>query len=962
VKSGRNYLLVILLPALVVAAMAMLASVYSLYALKQQYDLGYASQKHDISQLLEATRISQEMLALQSRITGILNQAKLGSLDESAIYRMHSREVDALAGLTGRVDTLAQHLRQQGRAGAGSALQREYGIYRNLVMMATDIAAVEPALAAGYIDQAKNHYIAFSDQALKLGVSLGEDVGNTGEKSSRAFVATVDRNLLVIGTGLLAMLLLAALASKTVAGKIAAIADALNDLASHQENPPELPGLQRLHDAQSGVLKALAASVLSFRAALVDRLRAQEQLHLAASVFKHAREGILITKPDGSIIDVNQAFIDISGYERDEVIGRNPRILSSGRHDKTFYTKMWHALKEQGFWSGEIWNRRKNGEFYAELLTISAIYDLNGEIRHYIALFYDITEIKNHQHELEHIAHHDPLTGLPNRSLLADRLQHALSQSHRRAEQLIVCYIDLDGFKTINDRHGHDIGDRLLMRVADSMKRALREGDTLARLGGDEFVAVILDVNDMTAAQPLLERLLEAAAEEIEHQGLTLHCSASMGVTLYPQNEDIDADQLLRQADQAMYQAKLAGKNRFHFFDAEHDRSVRGHHESVEHIHDALTGQEFVLYYQPKANLRSGQVIGAEALIRWNHPERGILPPGLFLPVIENHPLTVELGDWVLDTAFAQVAAWRKHGLTLPVSVNIAAMHLQSPHFIERLRARLAAYPDVPPAALELEVLETSALQDLGEVSQIIQQCLALGLGFAIDDFGTGYSSLTYLKRLPAPVLKIDQSFVRDMLDDPDDLAILEGVLGLARAFGRKAIAEGVETIAHGNMLLDMGCDLAQGYAIARPMPASEIPAWIENWRPDLSWLNRLPKTGDEHRALFAGVSLRAWVAALQAHLMEHRDMPPATTGQQGFGRWLEEEGRQRYGRHPGFRNVMSANAALHAEAEHLLHLKRTGNTAQMLTDLHRIETLRDDLLDRLDLITTPEASPQTRH
>ncbi|MGZ5007615.1 MAG: EAL domain-containing protein [Methylobacter sp.] len=569
---------------------------------------------------------------------------------------------------------------------------------------------------------------------------------------------------------------------------------------------------------------------------ITERKQVEEKLQLAARVFTHAREGIMITAADGTIIDVNDTFIAITGYSRAEVLGRNPHILSSGIQGKDFYANLWADLVKNGHWYGEIWNRHKNGEVYALMLTISAVYDAQDTTQHYVALFSDITSLKEHEKQLEHIAHYDALTNLPNRVLLADRLRQAMTQAQRRGQRLAVAFLDLDGFKAINDNHGHEAGDQLLMTVASRMKQSLREGDTLARLGGDEFVAVLLDLADIEASVPMLSRLLAAAAQAVYVDDLILQVSASLGVTFYPQADDVDADQLLRQADQAMYQAKLAGKNRYHVFDAEQDRSVRGYHESLEHIRCALTEREFVLYYQPKVNMHTGAIIGAEALIRWRHPEKGLLPPALFLPVIEDHPLSIELGEWVIDTALAQIEQWHAAGLTIPVSVNIGALQLQQTDFVERLSGLLEAHPKIGPGNLEMEVLETSALEDLVQVSQVIADCRKLGVNFALDDFGTGYSSLTYLKRLPVTQLKVDQSFVRDMLDDPDDLAIVQGILGLATAFSRHVIAEGVETVAHGEMLLQLGCELAQGYGIAHPMPAGDLPGWAATWRPDRAW------------------------------------------------------------------------------------------------------------------------------
>jgi len=571
----------------------------------------------------------------------------------------------------------------------------------------------------------------------------------------------------------------------------------------------------------------------------------------------------------------------------------------------------------------------------------------------------DITAIKEHEQYLEHIAHYDVLTGLPNRVLLADRLHQSMAQTQRRGLQLAVAYIALDGFKVINDRHGHDAGDQLLMNVAIHMKQALREGDTLARLGGDEFVAVLLDLPDTGTSAPMLARLLHAAAAPVQLGGSTLQVSASIGVTFYPQEGDVDADHLLRQADQAMYQAKLAGKNSYHIFDTEQDRLARGHHESLEHIRRALAGREFVLYYQPKVNLRTGKVIGAEALIRWQHPDRGLLLPSVFLPVLEEHPLAIELGEWVLDSALAQMERWQAEaGLDLRVSVNIGARQLQQLNFAERLASLLAAHPKVKPSSLELEVLETSALADLALVCRVMEDCRSLGVSFALDDFGTGYSSLTYLKRLSADMIKIDQSFVRDMLDDPEDLAILEGVLGLATAFRRQIIAEGVETVEHGEMLLQLGCDLAQGYGISRPMPAHELPGWIAAWRPDPRWFGLKAISRDDLPLLYAGVELRAWIRAFEASLTDGRDTPPLDHHQCRFGMWLDSGGLADKGPQPTLQAIASLHQRVHELAAELDHLKNQGQNQQALARLNELHLLRDALLKHFQALLDKQPGP----
>tara|TARA_R110001583_G_scaffold77367_3_gene210698 strand:- start:6459 stop:7871 length:1413 start_codon:yes stop_codon:yes gene_type:complete len=449
----------------------------------------------------------------------------------------------------------------------------------------------------------------------------------------------------------------------------------------------------------------------------------------------------------------------------------------------------------------------------------------------------DFSELNTIKEQLQHQALHDVLTNLPNRVLLADRLSQSMVQSQRHHNLLAVVFLDLDGFKEVNDTYGHDLGDELLIIASLRMKEALREGDSLARIGGDEFVAVLADLTTVEDCEPILDRLLLAASESVKVGNVELNISASIGVTLYPQ-DNVSADQLMRHADQAMYVAKESGKNRYHLFDKAEGDAIKVQRDNLEDIRTALDNHQFVLYYQPKVNMRTGSVIGAEALIRWEHPERGLLSPLEFLPLIENNSMMIELGEWVIDSALTQISQWQLMKLNIPLStsVNIAAIQLQQTNFVNRLKTLLADHPDVPPRYLELEVLETSALEDVQHVSIIMDACIELGVNFALDDFGTGYSSLTHLRRLPANLIKIDQTFVRDMLIDVDDLAIVEGVIALAKSFKRDVIAEGVETVEHGTSLLKIGCELAQGYGIARPMPASDIPNWINEWKPDASW------------------------------------------------------------------------------------------------------------------------------
>jgi len=555
----------------------------------------------------------------------------------------------------------------------------------------------------------------------------------------------------------------------------------------------------------------------------------------AATVFASSYEGIMVVSPELRITKVNPAFCRITGYTPEEVVGQSPRLLSSGRHETAFYKALWSAVHSQGYWSGEIWDRRKNGEIYAALMSISAVRSDADGIEHYVGVFSDMSKFKAHELELERAANYDPLTGAPNRRMLADRLAHAIRHSQRQGRSLAVCFVDLDNFKTINDSHGHRTGDRVLVGVAENLKRVLRADDTLARIGGDEFVLLLADIDSPEELSHILTRVLQAVNNPLAVDDQHFHVGASIGVSLYP-DDNADADTLLRHADQAMYQAKESGKNRFRLFDLQNDQKAQNHRSCIAALREALEQQQFELHYQPKIDLQSGRVVGAEALLRWRSPERGLVAPAEFLPHIYGSDLETPLGDWVIRTALAQAAAWHEQGLDLCVSANVSARHLLAPGFAEHLAEALQQHTRLPPASLELEVLESAAIADIDLAVTVLTQCRNLGVRFALDDFGTGYSSLTYLRRLPVDTLKIDQSFVRAMLEDADDHGIVESVIRLGESLRRAIVAEGVETLCHGNALLALGCRLAQGYGIAHPMPAGHLPDWLAGWMGEGRW------------------------------------------------------------------------------------------------------------------------------
>ena len=556
-----------------------------------------------------------------------------------------------------------------------------------------------------------------------------------------------------------------------------------------------------------------------------------------------------------------------------------------------------------------------------------------------------------HREELEHSAHYDALTGVPNRRLLADRLGIAIARARRTGKFLAVCYLDLDGFKAINDTFGHAGGDFLLIEITDRLKCVLRGDDTLSRLGGDEFVLLFSDLEQIEESHPILDRVLATVGMPVLIEATFASVSGSIGVALFPA-DNADADTLLRHADQALYRAKEAGKNRYHLFDPELDRQVQMHRTHLERLRDAMGQDEFVLYYQPKVDLITGAVIGAEALIRWQHPERGLLPPVDFLPYMNGTDLEIPVGEWVIDTVLKQIEVWHAIGLGITVSANITAAHLLHPGFSEYLQQALERHPDVVPENLELEILETAALADMEKAVQVLTRCRQLGVRFALDDFGTGYSSLTYFRTLPVDILKIDQSFVREMFDDPDDLGIVETVVQLAKAFNRPVIAEGVETLELGAMLLTLGCRYAQGYGIARPMPTEKIPGWVEQWRNEAPWrnINSHSSSRQTLTLLVATQSYRNWIDKIDAHLAnpEDENLLQPDGHHCKFWRWYLGSGTVRYSELAEFHAIAPLHEQVHLQVAAILALICNGQGQAAQERLPGLHEARDAVLKLL--------------
>ncbi|MBE2260072.1 MAG: PAS domain S-box protein [Candidatus Accumulibacter sp.] len=575
------------------------------------------------------------------------------------------------------------------------------------------------------------------------------------------------------------------------------------------------------HKAIYGVPGEGGSGLVGIMLDITERRKLEARLQQAATVFDSSAEGITITSPNGSIIAVNRAFTEITGYREEEVVGRNPRILQSGFQDRDFYREMWRTLCERGRWRGEIWNRRKDGQVFLESLTISAVKGDDGQLTHYVGVFTDITELRKAHDQLDHQAHHDSLTGLPNRLLLGDRLHKALQRANRDGKGLAVLFIDLDRFKNINDTLGHQVGDRVLCEVAKRLGRLMREADTVGRLGGDEFLILIEDIVDPSAVSHIADKILNVLQDSPVTVEQEFFVGASIGISLFPEDGD-DGETLMRNADVAMYRAKERGRNAYEFFTQDLTRSSLARLQMETDLRRAIERGELRVFLQAQFSLATGAVLGAEALVRWQHSEHGLVLPGEFIKLAEESGLIVPIGEWVQHTAACQWAAWIAAGLEPGVlSINVSGVEFARGRIQETARKTLATSM-LPARFLELEITESAIMSHAESSVKVLDSLRAMGLSLVIDDFGTGYSSLAYLKRLPLNKLKLDQSFVRGLPEDAEDRAISQAVIALAHSLQLTVIAEGVETEAQRQFLNDAGCDEMQGYLRGKPMPLDQ--------------------------------------------------------------------------------------------------------------------------------------------
>ncbi|MCP4596292.1 EAL domain-containing protein [Neptuniibacter sp.] len=704
-------------------------------------------------------------------------------------------------------------------------------------------------------------------------------------------------------------------------------------------------------EEQGEAVYAIDGSPIRFVGTIQDvteRVLYEMKLDRLESMVDHSPDGIFIVDADtAKIVDANFAAYNNLGYTEEEM--------------KQFY--VWDvstAIDDLGSWLARVpgiiaengvpfedRHQHKDGHIIPIEITASYIQESDGNF--FLTTSRDISERKQAEKKMQHMAYHDLLTNLPNRVLLSDRLHQAISMADRTEDILTICYLDLDEFKPINDRYGHEIGDALLIEFSRRLEKELRDTDTLARLGGDEFILMLTGLDSIYQAEEIIQRVLHTIEEPFEIEKQRLRVSGSIGATIYPHDRS-DPDTLIRHADQAMYKAKQAGKNQYCLFDPVEDQKVHAYRNALNEFEQAISENQLTLYYQPRINLQDGTLASVEALVRWNHPTKGFLQPGKFLPLIEGSPLEVALDEWVLKTALDQHICWREEGQTLPISVNISPRNVQQKNFCDHVHTLLEEYPKDVPNNLELEVVETGAIGNTSQVAELMESCTRLGIQFSLDDFGTGYSSLTYFHRLPISILKIDRNFVCDMLKNPQDQDIVEGVIRLAQAINRPVVAEGVESIELGIMLLQLGCQYAQGYGIAKPMPADQIFPWYEKFSRKSSWTTLQNQQFSQTRAYDLNVAIfthQIWLEKIKDYL--HSNMQrkqPLLDGEDcQFSCWQTGIGQYRYGSHSLFKSLRKIHTDVHEHASKMVNLANKGQLDKALSMIEELDEKGTELI-----------------
>ena len=778
-----------------------------------------------VKTLLTVSAVSLVLTALVVVITLAITQQRA---EQQALTRLH-----ALIDATGVMASAAAFAHD-----ATLASETAYAFVKNSDVLAVSIVSDQKELAqatrAG-ADAATP--AARNDQAIKHTIfspfspteAIGEIIVTPNWQEINRTVAEEVRYvamLLILAISVV-IGLIAATVSLGVVRPVKQISDRLHRIDTATSDTLAMPSghaeneLGRLVGDINDLMARLRLSLQLEHESRLQRV-INEKLQLAAEVFDNSQEGIMVTDHDNLIVAVNPAFTAITGYSDVDVLGKNPRLLSSGKQGKDFYGAMWRELQTDGFWKGELWNRRKDGEIIPKWFSINTVRDSFGKTVNHVAIFSDISERKRSEAKIDFLAHHDALTKLPNRVLLRDRYLQAQITAQRNKSGIAVMFMDLDNFKHINDNYGHHTGDQVLINVVQQLSLHIRTSDTVCRQGGDEFIIILPELIDLEIISRIAQNILHSLAQPIILTDKIVNISASIGIAVYPDDGD-DFETLLRHADAAMYDAKMSGKNASRFYTEDMNQAAQDKIKLRASLHDALKQGEFSVHYQPQINLSTGMITGVEALIRWNHPELGLVAPDRFIPLAEECGLIIPIGEWVLNTACKQAQQWRVHGFNhLTMAVNISALQFNRGILLELVKSALRE-SGLPPHALELELTESALLYDITGTLATITELKGMGIKFSIDDFGTGYSSLAYLKQIKVDKLKIDKSFIRDLGRDADDLAIVQAIIQLGKTLQLRVIAEGVETPEQLGILKAYGCDDVQGYLCGLPQSAEDI-------------------------------------------------------------------------------------------------------------------------------------------
>ncbi len=682
----------------------------------------------------------------------------------------------------------------------------------------------------------------------------------------------------------------------------------------------------------------------------ISEFKAKEKkLSISSKGISSAFEGIILTDANGTILEANRAFLKMTGFKEEEIIGKNPRIWKSGYQSDEFYKQMWNNLLKNGHWSGELWDKYKHKKLFPVFLSISAVKDSEGETTNYIGFFHDLSVIKEQEQQIEHFKFYDFLTGLPNIFLLTQKLDNYIAQSWENKNKLIVLNIRLFDPVKQNSSYNEttDIRDEIILKAVERINQSTHGKKLLSRIGYSEFVVVYLGHQTIESMEAVAKRLISALSKPylVKKKKYTLKSNA--GITALSENGALSAEDLLNQSEIARHKAIQKGFNEFNFFDSKSEKKILVFHQHINALLKAIKQNQLELYYQPQVDLSTGKVIGIEALLRWRHPEKGLLTPSHFLMDFDNHPISLELGDWVLNRALKQAEKLIKNQESIPISINISSYQLQDRGFIRHLEETLSKYPHLPNSCIMLEILETEALEDLEHISEIVQQCKTMGILFALDDFGTGYSSLTYLKDLNTAEVKLDQSFVLNILTKPKDLFILITTIELCRLIDKELIAEGVETIIHGKLLWHLGCKIIQGYAIAKPIPEQKLIPWLKTWTLCEEWKkNRFSKEVlDELIAL--SIQHYHGFETLRGYMQRNQqELPDFSLDNCPINHWLIKH-RQGLKDEKTFKILCQLHKKQHAMANKIIQLKRTDKTDQAFEQLKKLDDLFTVLLEK---------------